>query len=193
MAPTTTTKPQEANVAGAGAGKPAAGAVIGADGDGQAARLTSEQVWRALAKASFAVVSHVTPAGAPRASGVLYTVVGRRLYVVTGPDSWKARHIAIGGRVAVTVPLRRGGVLALLLPIPPATVSFHATAIVHPAGSPENQALANALGSLLPAERRASSAVIEIVPEGRFLTYGVGISLMRMRSPAAARAHVPVS
>jgi hypothetical protein len=194
MAPTTTTKPQEANVAGAGAGKPAAGAVIGADGDGQAARLTSEQVWRALAKASFAVVSHVTPAGAPRASGVLYTVVGRRLYVVTGPDSWKARHIAISGRVAVTVPVRRGGVLALLLPIPPATISFHATAIIHPAGAAGSDALAKArqrLEPLLPPERRASGAVMEIVPEGRFLTFGLGVPLMRMGSLAAG-AHVPV-
>jgi len=185
----TTTESQEASVGNAAAGQPVRSAV----GEGRAARPTSEQVWRALARASFAVVGYVTPAGAPRSSGVVYTVVGRRLYAAVAPDSWKARHIAIGGRVAVTVPLRRGGVLALLLPIPPATVSFHATAIVHPAGSPENQALANALGSLLPAERRASSAVIEIVPEGRFLTYGVGISLMRMRSPAAARAHVPVS
>jgi hypothetical protein len=37
----------------------------GVPGDGQpaAARLTTEQVWQALAKASFAVLGHVTPAG----------------------------------------------------------------------------------------------------------------------------------
>ncbi len=29
-------------------------------------RLTSEQVWQAVARASFAVLSHVTPAGEPR-------------------------------------------------------------------------------------------------------------------------------
>jgi hypothetical protein len=186
MATTTATKPPEASIDSA---------VTGTDGRGQAARPSSEQVWRALAKASFAVVSYVTPAGAPRASGVVYTVVGRRLYLATAPDSWKARHITTGAQVAVTVPVRRGGVLSLLLPIPPATVSFHATAIVHPAGSAESPSLAEArerLEPLLPPERRASSTVIEIVPGGRFLTYGLGVPLMQMRSPAAARAHVPV-
>jgi len=189
----TTARPHETSVAGAGAGRPATGAVSGAEGDGPAVRLTGEQVWRALARTSFAVVGYVTPAGEPRSSGVVYTVVGRRLYLAVAPDSWKARHIAFSGQVAVTVPVRRGGVLALLLPIPPATVSFHGTAIVRPPGSPEIHALPNELEALLPAERRASSTVIEIVPEGHFLTYGVGVSLTQMRNPAAARARVPVA
>ena len=122
----------------------------------------------------------------------MYAVAGRRLYVAVAPDSWKARHIAMSGQVAVTVPVRRDGVLSLLLPIPPATVSFQAGAIVHPAGSLEIHSLSRELESLLPAERRASSTVIEIVPKDRFLTYGLGVSLMQMRSPAKARAHVPV-
>jgi hypothetical protein len=42
-------------------------------------RLTSERVWQAVAKASFAVLSHVTPAREPRSSGVGYKAVGRRL------------------------------------------------------------------------------------------------------------------
>jgi hypothetical protein len=112
--------------------------------------------------------------------------------VAVVPDGWKAKHIALSGRVAVTVPVRRGGVLSLLLPIPPATVSFRGAAIVHPADSPELRALPKGLESLLPAERRASCAVVEIVPEGRLLTYGVGVSLRETRSPAAARVHVPV-
>ena len=156
-----------------------------------AARLTSEQVWRALTRASFAVVSYVTPAGEPRSSGVVYAADGRRLYVAVASDSWKARHIAASGRVAVTVPVRRGGLLSLLFPIPPATVSFHGTAIVHPAG-PEGRAVPEQLASLLPPERRASSCILEIVPEGRFMVYGLGVPLSRMRSPAAARARVPV-
>jgi hypothetical protein len=168
-------------------------AVIAAEGDAHAARLTSDEIWRALARASFAVISHVTPAGAPRSSGVVYAVAGRRLYVAVAPDGWKAKHIAISGQVAVTVPVRRGGLLSLLLPIPPATISFHARAIVHPAGSLDIHSLSKALESLLPAERRASAAVIEIVPEDRFLTYGLGVSLIQMSKPAAARAHVPVS
>jgi Pyridoxamine 5'-phosphate oxidase len=152
-------------------------------------RLTSEQVWNAIAGASFAVVSYITPAGEPRSSGVVYAAAGRRLYVAVAPDSWKARDIAASGRVSVTVPVRRGGPLSLLFPIPPATVSFHGTAIVHPAGP---VGASDALASRLPAVRRASSCVLEILPEGQLLTYGLGVSLARMRHPAAARARVPV-
>jgi Pyridoxamine 5'-phosphate oxidase len=157
-----------------------------------AARLSSEQVWRALTRASFAVVSYATPAGEPRSSGVVYAADGGRLYVAVASDSWKARHIAASGRVAVTVPVRRGGLLSLLFPIPPATVSFHGRAIVHPAGPVAGHAVPERLASLLPPERQASSCVLEIVPEGRFMVYGLGVSLTRMRNPAAARARVPV-
>ena len=154
---------------------------------------TGEQVWRALHGASFAVLGYVTPSGSPRSSGVLYTTLGRRLYVAVAPGSWKAKHVAESGAVSVTVPVRRGGILSLVAPIPPATISFHAAAIVHPAGSPTARALMEELGSLVPAERRASACIIEIVPEGRFLTYGLGVTLREMRDPVAATARVSVS
>jgi Pyridoxamine 5'-phosphate oxidase len=185
----TTIDHDEAGTGGEGATR----AARGDDGRPVAARLTTEQVWHELAKASFAVLSHVTPAGEPRSSGVVYKTVGRRLYVAVAPDGWKARHIAVSGRVAVTVPVRRGGLLSLLAPIPPATVSFHAAAIVHPAGSPEARSLSLELASLLPPERQASACLIEVIPEGTFVTYGVGVSLLQMRNPAAARARVPVT
>src|SRR5215831_8137904 len=81
--------------------------------------LSSEQVWRAVARASFAVLSHVTPGGDPRSSGVMYKTTGRRLVVAVAPGSWKARHVAADGRVAVTILVRRGGILSLVAPIPP--------------------------------------------------------------------------
>ena len=155
-----------------------------------ASTLTAAQVWQALAKASFAVLSHVTPAGEPRASGVLYAVADRRLYVVVAPDSWKARHIAADGHVAVTVPVRRGGVLAMLFPIPPATVSFRASALVYPADAP-GRLLPARLSALLPPDRRGKAAVIEMCPVGDFLTYGLGVSLRQMRDPGLARDRVP--
>jgi hypothetical protein len=77
-------------------------------------------------------------------------------------------------------------------PIPPATISFHGTAIVHAADSPEVRSVLKELASLLPKERRASAAVIEVIPEGRFVTYGIGVSLAQMRDPGVARARVPV-
>jgi hypothetical protein len=182
---------EEANVGTRSGGVTGAGPED--DGRWMGPRLTSEQVWQVLAKASFAVLGYVTPSGGPRSSGVVYKTIGRRLYVAVAPDSWKAKHVATSGRVAVTVPVRRGGILSLVAPIPPATISFHGTAIVHPAGSPQGRSLLTELGSLVPAERQASGSIIEVVPEGEFVTYGIGVYLMRMRHPAAALGRVPVS
>jgi hypothetical protein len=64
--------------------------------------------------------------------------------------------------------------------------------MVHPAGSPQTVSLLSKIGSLVPPVRRASAAVIEIVPEGMFLTYGLGVPLRKMLDPAAARTRVPV-
>jgi hypothetical protein len=153
----------------------------------------TEAVWHALAKRSFAILACVTPTGDPRSSGVVYEAVGRRLYVAVAPDSWKARHVAANGRVAVTVPVRRGGLLSLVFPVPPATISFHARATVHPAGAPEVAPVLREMASLLPAERRGTASIIELVPEGAFLTYGIGVPLRQMRDPAASLAHVSVS
>jgi hypothetical protein len=186
-----TGQPQQAGVGRAGMG------VLGATAEDRrqptAARLTTEQIWQQLAKASFAVLGYVTPSGEPRSSGVVYTTADRRLYVAVAPDSWKAKHVAASGRVAVTVPVRRGGILSLVVPIPPATISCHATAVVYPAGSPEARSRLRELGSLVPTERRALACLIEVIPEGAFVTYGLGVSLAKLRSPAAARARVPVT
>lgn len=98
--------------------------VLEADGQRPAPRLTSEQVWKAIARESFAVLSYVTPSGKP--------------------------------------------------------------------GSPLLRSLPKELTALLPAERRAEGSVVEIVPEGTFVTYGLGVSLMRMADPNAARSRVAV-
>jgi hypothetical protein len=176
-----------------GAGSEVESRSVTEDGDQWGPRLSTEEVWHALADCSFAVLSYVTPAGEPRSSGVVYKTVGRRLYVAVAPDSWKAKHLAPTGRVAVTVPVHRGGILSLVFPIPPATISFQGSAIVHRADSPHARSLLKELGSLIPTERQASGSVIEIVPEGAFVTYGLGVSLMKMRDPAAARSRVSVT
>jgi hypothetical protein len=156
-------------------------------------RLSTTDVWHAIENRSFAILGYETPQGDPRSSGVMYESIGRRLYVAVDPNGWKARHIASSGRVSVTVPVHRAGVLALVAPIPPATISFHGKAFVHRAGSMETLRLLERLGSLLPRERRADAAVIEIVPEGAFVTYGVGVPLREMRDTERARARVAVA
>jgi pyridoxamine 5'-phosphate oxidase-like protein len=155
--------------------------------------LTSERVWNEIGQASFAVISYVTPAGKPRSSGVMCAARNHRLYVVTAADSWKARQISDGDEVAVTVPIRRGGWLSMVAPIPPATISFHAKATVHPAGSVSIEKMPKKLASQLPRERRSAGCLLELAPEGNFLTYGLAVSLPDMAKPQAALAHVPVS
>ena len=152
-------------------------------------RLTPQDVWHAVSRESFAVLSHVTPAGVPRSSGVVYAVDGDRMLVAVAKDSWKARHIGTDGLVSVTVPIRRGGLLSLLLPIPPATVSFPGVATIH---SGEGLYQAPALAKLVPPERWASCVIVDIRPTGHYVTYGLGVPLLRMREPARSRARIPV-
>ena len=154
--------------------------------------LTTDRIWRVLEKTAFAVISFVTPEGEPRSSGVVCALARRHLYVVTASGSWKARQISDGDPVSVTVPVRRGGLLSLIAPIPPATATFLTRATVHPAGSVSIESVSKGLASLLPPERK-SGCLLELAPEGAFLTYGGGVSLRDMAKPAAAIARVPVA
>jgi len=155
-------------------------------------RLTAEGVWRALGKQSFAVMSHVTASGEPRSSGVVFGTDGRRLLVVVAASSWKARTIADGQLVALTVPVRRGGLLAMMFPIPPAAISFRARARVGEPCMLDRKSLPPKFARLLPPTL-TESCLIELTPEGHFLTYGIGVSLMAMRDPEVASARVPVA
>jgi hypothetical protein len=153
--------------------------------------LTTERVWDTLSKSSFAVMSHVAASGEPRSSGVVYGTDGRRVLVVVAADSWKARTIRDGQIVSFTVPVRRGGLLSLLLPIPPAVINFRARAKVGEPCMLDRASLPPRFARLLPPSS-APSCVFELTPEGNFLTYGVGVSLMKMRNPELAMARVPV-
>lgn len=155
-------------------------------------RLTSKAVWSAVSKGSFGVLSYVSPFGEPRSSGVVYGTAGRSLYVAVAASSWKARQLVTGQRVSLTIPIRRAGILTLLIPIPPATISFGGSVTVHPGGSLDLGAISPRLVRLLPDARRDESVVLEIAPEGSFVTYGLGVSLLDMRKPELAKARVPI-
>jgi hypothetical protein len=115
-----------------------------------------DAVWDALEEASFAVVAYVTAAGEPRTSGVVYAMVDGRMLIVTAADSWKARTIRDDQLVSVTVPVRRGGLLSFLFPIPPASITFRPRTSVHPPGSVEIESLSKRLASLVPEQGRSS-------------------------------------
>jgi len=91
---------------------------------------TADEIWPYIEKWPFAVLGFVTPSGEPRAAGVMYTVRDRVLNVLTGSDTWKAKHIRANPNVVVTVTVQR-------LPItirqaPPAVITFPGRATVVP-------------------------------------------------------------
>ena len=155
-------------------------------------RLSAADVWRAIGKHSFAVLSHATASGEPRSSGVVYGTDNGRVLVAVAASSWKARTIADGQLVAVTIPVRRGGILSMLFPIPPAAISFRARARVGEPCMLDRASLPPKFARLLPPST-AQTCLIELTPEGQFLTYGIGVSLMTMRDPEASLARVPVA
>jgi len=155
-------------------------------------QVTPATVWRAVEKATFAVVGYVTPEGKPRTSGVMYAAQDHRLFVSTDADSWKARHIHTGDEVSVTVTVHRGGLLAPLLHIPPATVTFHARASVYSAAVVEPGQVPATLIKRLPPATREHICLIELAPEGEFVTYGIGVPLRRRAVPRTARSRVAV-
>jgi hypothetical protein len=45
---------------------------------------------------------------------------------------------------------------------------------------------------LCPPEIHADTCILEVEPEGQFVTYGVGVPLLAMRDPRKAEGRVPV-
>jgi len=117
----------------------------------------------------------------------MYKVNDRTLYVLTGPGTWKAKHIKANPNVSVTVTVQR-------LPIrvrqaPPAVFTFSGIGSVLAMDDvdPEmRRDLMRGVGDM------PDTCVIRIEPTGRFVTYGIGIPMMQMRRPDEALARVPV-
>jgi hypothetical protein len=148
---------------------------------------TAEEVWPHIEKWPFAVLSFVTPKGESRSAGVMYRVRGRKLYVLTGAETWKSRHIRHNPNVSVTVTVPRLPIR--LRQVPPAVISFSGVATVLGMGEIDaglRSDLTRGTGEM------ANSCVIEIAPVGRFVTYGIGIPALQMRHPEKSISRVPV-
>ena len=94
--------------------------------------------------------------------------------------------------MTVTFPRR----IALLpwIPLPDATVTFHGTARIIDRANVDGDIL-NEMekGMVADSERAASTCLIEVSPEGDFLTYGIDVSVLAMRDPHKARGRAPVT
>lgn len=157
-------------------------------------KLTTEQVWQEIDQNLFAVIGMVTPEGEARTVGVVYVVEGHKLYIVTQKAAWKTKHIAHNPHVSLTIPVSKRLPFMPWVKIPAATITFSGLArVLEPSNM--SAALLRRLyrGMVKDASVIAASCVIEVVPQKEFVTYGVGTSLMQMRSPEKARGRVAVA
>ena len=77
--------------------------------------------------------------------------------------------------------------------IPAATITFQGEAEVHDFdGIPQEIQQALLKGIEFEPEAVSDLCIIRVRPTGRFLTYGVGVSLQQMRNPELARGQAPV-
>lgn len=152
--------------------------------------LTPHQVWENVEKNSFAVLGMVTAKGEPRTVGIVYIVDDRRLYIGAGRTMWKVKHIERNPHVSLTVAIPKRVPLMPWIKVPAATITFSGTARIL-----EKQDVGPDLLERLyrHEEGRDGWCAIEVTPAKDFITYGVGVSLLTMRSPAKSRSRAPVA
>ncbi|MCC2336531.1 hypothetical protein [Cellulomonas wangsupingiae] len=156
--------------------------------------VTSEQVWRTLARQPFLVVAMVNRRGEGRSVGVSPAVDGDDVWFAATATDWKVDHLRHQPEVSLTVPVRRGGVLALVAPIPPATITCRATAQVLTVDeAPDKVRRRLLLGQDVGKAAEAGTVMVRLTPHGDFVTYGVGVSLKAMMDTQRARGRVPVA
>ena len=158
-----------------------------------AQQLTSGQVWNELKKELFAVLGMVTAKGEARTMGIVYIVHDKKLYMSVKNDAWPTRHTQNNPHVSMTIPIAKRIPFMRWIKIPQATITFSGMAKVFEAKNIENEIL-HALFRGLEAnsEEMKTMSVLEIEPKGEFVTYGIGIPLIKMSDPKIARGRAPV-
>ena len=149
---------------------------------------TANEIWPHIEKWPFAVLSFVTPSGESRSAGVMYKVKERAVYVLTGPNTWKAKHIRSNPNVSVTVTIQRLPIRIRMMP--PAVITFSGTADVLEMADVDD-AIREALTRGI--DEMSDVCAIKVIPKGNFVTYGIGVPAMTMRHPEQSLARVPVS
>ena len=154
--------------------------------------LTSAQVWQAMAATNFAVVGMVNTVGHARTAGVVIVTDRPHVRFMSGRQEWKVRHIEQNPHVSVTVPIPKRIPLLPMIKVPAATITFRGTArLVDPANAAPG-VLKALTGGLELGETAQDMTVVEITPQGDFVTYGIGMRVDKMRDTQFARGRAPV-
>ena len=149
------------------------------------AQITTEQVWSELEKQFFGIVGFVTAKGESRTAGIVYLVREKRVYFSTENHSWKLRHLKNNPNISMTVPIPNE--------IIPATITFSGTAKILDLSEVPEDIPNTLLNNLEPAdELRMNTSIVEMTPNGDFITYGVGVSVETMLRPIEAAGRAPV-
>jgi len=166
--------------------------------------VSPEKVVSELRKHIFGIIGTVSKDGRPHATGVSYStsVSGKSLalYIMTGTGTKKVRNILRNPNVSFVVPIPR----MLLTFAPMSCIQFQGKALVlkvDDAGAIESlKSTRMGRMSLDMAEKMNSGTwgelcFIMITPDPVIHTYGVGLSLMQMRSSmgqAQGKTELPV-
>ncbi len=157
-------------------------------------QLTTEQVWNEIGQNLFAVLGVVTPKGEARTVGIVYVVDDGKFYIGSQKAAWKVKHIARNPGVSLTIPIAKRVPFLPWIKIPAATITLAGTANVWETREVNPAVLKKLYRDVVKDEQAmAASCVIEVIPQGEFITYGVGIPLMQMRFPEKARGRVAVA
>ena len=155
--------------------------------------VTTTDVWNAIEKEMFAVIGMVTAEGESRTVGIVYFLQDRKFYIGTGLKTWKARHISQNESVSMTIPVPKRIPIAPWLKVPMATITFSGRAKIISAEEVSPELLKSVFRHKAEDEEfMRDTCLIELVPEGEFITYGIGIPLPKMRHPHLARGRAPV-
>jgi hypothetical protein len=154
---------------------------------------TTSNVWESINKELFAILGMVTEDNQSRTVGIVYLVQDNKLYIGTGLQTWKARHSNNNPSVSMTIPIAKRVPVAPWIKIPQATITFSGTAKIIPSEQAPRELLKSVFRHKADdKEFMKDNCLIEVTPEGDFITYGIGIPLMKMREPKLARGRAPV-
>jgi hypothetical protein len=156
-------------------------------------KLSTDDVWRVLEKQNFMVIGMVSARGQARTAGVMPYTADRTVWFTTNANAWTARHIAVHPEVSVTVAIPKRILLIPWIKVPAATITFSGVAKVVPA----DRMPAVARDALIKGVKQPENGThgmllgVSVRPVGDFITYGVGVPVVKMLDPEAASGRAP--
>ena len=146
-----------------------------------------QEVKKIMKKNIWCVLSTANSKGNPQSSVIMYQSDGNAIYFTTGVPTLKARNMRNNSNVSITIPFRKN-FMHKFIPAPPAELHFRGTVEFLPRDHPEVQ---TNLKKILDYESKsgieAETIYIKVTPGKKIATFGVGIPLIKMRTPGKAR------